>query len=161
ATTSGTTISMGNLARQDEPRWRGRSIVGRSTSGLAAGEFPDGRRCASATLHWRSMSADALDAARRLLPWWVAWLDVLISAPSAAALSALVTWITAAIAARPLRRPGSDPESLPWHERARLEHPLRRALWRVRVVAAVVVALLAAVVSGPFSRVHGGVLALL
>ena len=37
------------------------------------------------------MTADAIAAAERLLPWWVPWANVLVLAPAAALVSMAVT----------------------------------------------------------------------
>jgi Zn-dependent protease with chaperone function len=99
-------------------------------------------------------------AARALLPWWVGWTNVLVLVPAASIAAALTTWVTAAIATRPLRRALRNGE-LPWQEHARLAFPFRRNVGRMRMVATLLLGLCALMGSGDFAYLPPPVVLLL
>jgi Zn-dependent protease with chaperone function len=80
------------------------------------------------------VSSDPIAAARALLPWWVPWGNLGAAVAAAALIAGISTWVTAAIATRPLRS-AEKRGALDEDERARLGYPFRRAIWRHEVAA--------------------------
>lgn len=66
---------------------------------------------------------DPLEQARRLLPFWVVWSNVLLWVPVAAIAGFAISWLARYLASGPLRKLGPDAS---WVERARVAYPVRR-----------------------------------
>jgi Zn-dependent protease with chaperone function len=84
------------------------------------------------------VSSDPIAAARALLPWWIPWANVLIAVPAAAVIAGVSTWVTAAIATRPLKR-ARKAGALSSDEAARLNYPFTHSIWRNRVAMVVLI----------------------